>query len=102
MRNLNIYLVLFLCLFVSKIAAQDQSLTNGQAKKTYEEAEKEYTIKAEQIKQEEEKKFNEAVDKLKIQRKKGDVTRQEFKDKQFSIAKANEFQYQRKKIFELG
>jgi hypothetical protein len=65
MRNLNIYLVLLLCLFASKIVAQDSIQKGEQTKKTFEQAWEELEIKHEQIKQEEEKVYNEEINKLK-------------------------------------
>ena len=80
MRNLNIYLVLLLCLFASKIVAQDSIQKGEQTKKTFEQAWEELEIKHEQIKQEEEKVYNEEINKLKIQRRNGAISKQEFKN----------------------
>lgn len=75
MRNVTIYLVLLLCLFTSKIFTQE----------TYEQALEKFTIKSEQIQQDEEKIFNEAVDKLKTQRNKEIISKQEFKDQKIAL-----------------
>ncbi len=58
-----------------------------QAKQTFEEASEKQIAKYQQIKQEEEKKYNEAVEKLKIQRKNGNITREEFKEQQLVLRK---------------
>ena len=59
MRNLNIYLVLLLCLFASKMLAQDPNQKGEQEKQTFEQEMDKQIIKYEQIKQEEENKYNE-------------------------------------------
>jgi len=81
MRNLIIYLTLLLCLFTSKIFAQDPSQNDEQAKQAYEEACEKYDIKHKQIIEEEGEIFNEELDKLKVQRKKGIISTQEFKER---------------------
>jgi hypothetical protein len=90
MRNLTIYLVLLLCLFASKILAQDPSQKGEQVKQTYDEAIEKYEIRFSQIQQEEEKTFNEEVDKLKMQRRNGSITKQEFKDQEIALKKKKE------------
>jgi hypothetical protein len=87
MRNLNIYLVLLLCLFASKMLAQDPSPKGEQEKETFEQAMGKFNIKYEQIKQEEERKYNEEVKKLKMQRRKGTLSKQEFKDQEIVLKK---------------
>lgn len=87
MRNLNIYLVLLLCLCASKILAQDPSHNGEQAKQTFEQAMEKQKIKYEQIRQEEEKKYNQEVEKLKMQRRNRSITKQEFKEQQILLEK---------------
>lgn len=87
MRNLNIYLVLLLCLFASKIVAQDSMQKGEQTKQTFEQAMEKQTIKYEEIKKEEEKKYNQEIEKLKMQRSNGSITKQEFKDQQIVLEK---------------
>lgn len=71
MRNFTVYLVLFICLFVNKIIGQE----------TFEQALEKYTIKCEQVGQEEEKIYQEELKKLKIQLKNRVISKQEFKDR---------------------
>ncbi len=80
MRNLTIYLVLLLCLFASKMLAQE----------TYLQASEKYSIKYEKIRQEEGKIYNEEVNKLKIQRRNRIISRQEFKDQKIVLEKKKE------------
>ncbi|WP_243400318.1 hypothetical protein [Flavobacterium alvei] len=80
MRNLTVYLVLLLCFFAGKMLAQE----------TYEQALEKTEIKFEQIKQEEEKAYNEEVEKLKTQQKNGIISKQEFKDKKIVLEKKKE------------
>ena len=87
MRNLTIYLVLLLCLFASKMLAQDPSQKGEQVKQTYDEAIEKYEIRSSQIQQEEEKTFNEEVDKLKIQRRNGSITKEDFKEQEIVLEK---------------
>lgn len=87
MRNLNIYLVLLLCLFASKMVAQDPNQKGEHEKETFEQAMEKSEENSELIKQEEEKKYNQEVEKLKIQRKNGSITKQEFKDQVIVLEK---------------
>lgn len=87
MRNLIVYLVLLLCLITSKILAQDPSQKGEQANQTFEQAMEKCEIKYEQIKQEEEKIYNDEVDKLKNQRKNRVISKQEFKNQEMALEK---------------
>lgn len=69
MRNLNIYLVLLLCFFGSKILAQE----------TFEQAKEKYFVQYSQIRQEENIKFENEIENLKIQLKRGVITKNIFK-----------------------
>jgi hypothetical protein len=77
MRNLTVYLVLLLCLFASKMLAQE----------TYEQALEKFTIQYQKIIQEEENRYKDAVNELKTQRKKGVITKQEFNDQKIVLEK---------------
>lgn len=70
MRNLTIYLVVLLCLFVTKISAQE----------TYEEASEKYEANQKEIIRDEERMFSEKVEKLKGEQKKGVISIKEFKE----------------------
>lgn len=87
MRNLTIYLVLLLCLFVSKILAQDPIHNGEQANQTFEQALEKYGIKYEEMRQEEEKICNDEVKKIKIQLKNGVISKQEFKNQEVVLEK---------------
>lgn len=87
MRNLNIYLVLLLCLFASKMLAQDPSHNGEQAKQTYEQALEKFTIQYEEIIQEEENRYKDAVNELKMQFKNKSITKQEFNDRKIVLEK---------------
>lgn len=90
MRNLTIYLVLLLCLFASKMLAQDPRQKGEQEKQTFQQAMEKQIIKYEQIKKEEEKIYEEESGKLKTQRRKGNITKQEFKDQEIALKKKKE------------
>lgn len=106
MRNLKIYLILLLFLFANKMLAQDSIQKEEQMKQTYGQALKEYEIKREKIKQEEEKIYNEEINKLNKQRRKKILSKQEFEDqvialekkKKSNIAKKSDLYY--KKLIE--
>ncbi|WP_255510432.1 hypothetical protein [Flavobacterium sp. GSA192] len=80
MRNFTIYLVLFLCLFVSKINAQE----------TYKEASEKFDAKRKEIIKEEEIIFSAKLDQLKVQQKNGVISKQEFKKQKNVLEKKRE------------
>ena len=80
MRNFTIYLVLFLCLFVSKINAQE----------TYKEASEKFDAKRKEIIKEEEIIFSAKLDQLKVQQKNGVISKQEFKEQKNVLEKKRE------------
>ncbi len=49
MRNLTIFLVLLLCLFSSKIVAQDQNPKDEQVKQTFEQASENFDVQCKKI-----------------------------------------------------
>lgn len=77
MRNLTVYLLLFLCLFVNKVVAQE----------TYEQAYQKFEIKNKQINDEEEKIFNIEIEKLKKERRNGSISRKQFKEQEIVLKK---------------
>lgn len=87
MRNLNIYLVLLLCLFASKIVAQDSIQKEEQTKQTYDQALEKFNIQYAEIIQEEENIYKDAVNELKTQFKNKSITKQEFNDQKIVLEK---------------
>lgn len=77
MRNFNVYLVVLLCLCVSEIKAQE----------TFEQASEKFGIKYEEIVQEEENIYNDAVNELKMKFKNKSITKQEFNEQEKVLEK---------------
>lgn len=74
MRNLIIYLSLLLCLFASKMVAQDSSIKAEQAKQTFEDKAKAIANKIEYITKEEKEALKLEIEKVNEQLEKGTIS----------------------------
>jgi len=90
MRNFTIYLVLFLCLFVSKINAQDPSQKVKQAEQTFKKEYEKMNIQIRQNRQDEEKIYEEEVRELKIRLKNRIISQEEFNEQKIILENKKE------------
>jgi hypothetical protein len=86
MRNFTIYLVLLLCLFASKILAQDPSQKGEQAKQTFEEQAKNIASNIENITNEEKAALKKEVDAVDDELANGTITKEEAERKKEALA----------------
>ena len=86
MRNFTIYLVLLLCLFASKILAQDPSQKGEQAKQTFEEQAKNIASNIENITNEEKAALKKEVDAVDDELANGTITKEEAERKKETLA----------------
>ncbi len=87
MRNFTIYLVLLLCLFASKMLAQDPSQKGEQAKHTFEEQAKNIASNIENITKEEKVALKKEVDAVNDELANGTITKEEAEHKKEALAK---------------
>ncbi|MBA4318938.1 MAG: hypothetical protein C0412_11110 [Flavobacterium sp.] len=86
MRNFTIYLVLLLCLFASKILAQDPSQKGEQAKQTFEIQAKNIASNIEKITKEEKAELKKEVDAVNDELANGTITKEEAERKKEALA----------------
>lgn len=86
MRNFTIYLVLLLCLFASKILAQDPSQKDEQAKQTFEMQAKNIASNIEKITKEEKAELKKEVDAVNDELANGTITKEEAERKKEALA----------------
>jgi hypothetical protein len=86
MRNFTIYLVLLLCLFASKILAQDPSQKGGQANQTFEIQAKNIASNIEKITKEEKAELKKEVDAVNDELANGTITKEEAERKKEALA----------------
>jgi hypothetical protein len=77
MRNFTIYLVLLLCLFASKMLAQDSIQKGEQAKQTFEKQVKNIASNIENITKEEKSALKLEVEAVNVKLEKGQITKEE-------------------------
>lgn len=88
MRNLTIYLVLLLCLFASKILAQDPSQKGELAQQSFEKQAKNIASNIENITKEEKAELKKEVDAVNEQLEKGTITKEQAEAKKTTFAQA--------------
>jgi len=88
MRNLIIYLSLLLCLFASKMVAQDPSPKGEQAKQTFETKAKAIAIKMEYITKEEKEALKLEIEKVNEQLEKGTISLEQANENKRKLAEA--------------
>lgn len=86
MRNFTIYLVLLLCLFASKMLAQDPSKKDEQAKQTFEVRAKNIASNIENITNEEKAALKKEVDAVNDELVNGTITKEEAERKKEALA----------------
>lgn len=86
MRNFTIYLVLLLCLFASKMLAQDPSQKGGQANQTFEIQAKDIASNIENITKEEKAELKKEVDAVNDELANGTITKEEAERKKEALA----------------
>jgi len=86
MRNFTIYLVLLLCLFASKMLAQDPSQKGEQAKQTFEIQAKNIASNIEKITKEEKAELKKEVDAVNDELANGTITKEEAERKKEALA----------------
>jgi hypothetical protein len=86
MRNFTIYLVLLLCLFASKILAQDPNQKNEQANQTFEVQVKQIASNIEKITNEEKVALKKEVDAVNDELANGTITKEEAERKKEALA----------------
>ncbi len=87
MRNFTIYLVLLLCLFASKMLAQDPSLKDGQSNQTFEKQAKNIASNIENITKEEKAALKKEVDAVNDELANGTISKEEAERKKEALAK---------------
>jgi len=87
MRNFTIYLVLLLCLFVSKMLAQDPNLKDEQVKQTFEKQAINIASNIEKITKEEKEELKKEVDAVNDELANGTITKEEAERKKEALAK---------------
>ena len=88
MRNFTIYLILLLCLFASKLLAQDPSQKGDQAEQTFEKQAKNIASNIEKITKEEKAELKKEVDAINDQLANGTITKEEAENKKNTLAQA--------------
>jgi len=88
MRNFTIYLALSLCLFASKLVAQDQKKKDDQAIQNFETKAKAIGDKIEKITTEEKATLKIEVEEVNVQLEKGIITKEQADDKKKKLAEA--------------
>jgi hypothetical protein len=88
MRNFTIYLALLLCLFASKLLAQETNTKDEQAKQTFEAKAKVIGDKIEKITAEEKATLKTEVEEVNVQLEKGTITKEQADDKKKKLAEA--------------
>lgn len=86
MRNFTIYLVVLLCLFASKMLAQDPSQKDEQVKQTFEEQAKNIASNIENITKEEKAELKKEVDAVNDELANGTITKEEAERKKEALA----------------
>jgi len=86
MRNFTIYLILLLCLFASKMLAQDPSHKGEQTNQTFEKQAKNIASNIEKITREEKSELKKEVDAVNDQLANGTITKEEAENKKNTLA----------------
>jgi hypothetical protein len=86
MRNFTIYLVLLLCLFASKMLAQDASQKGEQTNQTFEKQAKDIASNIENITKEEKAELKKEVDAVNDELANGTITKEEAERKKEALA----------------
>ena len=86
MRNFTIYFALLLCLFVSKLTAQETNTKGEQAKQTFEAKAKAIGDKIEKITVEEKATLKKEVEEVNVQLEKGTITKEQADEKKKQLA----------------
>ena len=88
MRNFTIYLALSLCLFASKLLAQDQNQKGDQTNQTFEAKARIIGEKIEKITTEEKATLKIEVEEVNVQLEKGTITKEQADEKKKKLAEA--------------
>lgn len=88
MRNFTIYLALSLCLFASKLVAQDKDNKDAQTTQTFETKAKAIGDKIEKITAEEKATLKVEVEAVNVQLEKGTITKEQADEKKKQLAEA--------------
>jgi hypothetical protein len=88
MRNLIVYLALALCLFVTKMTAQDSSQNGEQPKQTFESKAKVIANKIEKITKEEKETLKTEIESVNKELESGTITKEQADDKKQKLAQA--------------
>jgi hypothetical protein len=96
MRNFTIYLVLLLCLFASKMLAQDPSQKGEQAKQTFEKQAKNIASNIENITKEEKTELKKEVDAVNDELANGTITKEEAERKKEALAQVRAINIERR------
>lgn len=88
MRNFTIYLALSLCLFASKLVAQDKDNKDAQTTQTFETKAKAIGDKIEKITAEEKATLKTEIEEVNIQLEKGTITKEQADEKKKQLAEA--------------
>jgi hypothetical protein len=88
MRNFTIYLALSLCLFTSKLLAQETNAKDEQAKQTFEAKARTIGDKIEKITADEKATLKIEVEEVNVQLEKGTITKEQADDKKKKLAEA--------------
>ncbi len=86
MRNFTIYLAGFLCLFLTKVFAQDQKQNSEQAVQTFESRAKQIASKIESITKDEKAALKQEVEAVNQELEKGLITKEQADDKKMKLA----------------
>lgn len=88
MRNFTIYLALSLCLFASKLVAQDKENKDAQTTQTFETKAKAIGDKIEKITAEEKATLKTEIEEVNVQLEKGTITKEQADEKKKKLAEA--------------
>lgn len=88
MRNFTIYLALSLCLFASKLVAQDKDIKDAQTTQTFETKAKAIGNKIEKITAEEKATLKTEIEEVNVQLEKGAITKEQADEKKKKLAEA--------------
>lgn len=88
MRNFTIYLALSLCLFASKLVAQDKDNKDAQTTQTFETKAKAIGDKIEKITAEEKATLKTEIEEVNVQLEKGAITKEQADEKKKKLAEA--------------
>jgi hypothetical protein len=88
MKNFTIYLALSLCLFASKLVAQDKDIKDAKTTQTFETKAKAIGDKIEKITAEEKATLKTEIEEVNVQLEKGTITKEQADEKKKKLAEA--------------